>query len=286
MDWRMKSRFFSVFEHFPFASQGHKLLQKYATGRYFELLDDETFEAYNFHVEQFAVRSTNGIAMEFGSGRNLLVPLLLSHSGARVVYCYDLTRHATLGQINNMIRQLAERLDGTWPTVSDFSELATKYRIQYVAPGDARKTHLPTGSIDMIYSTSTLEHIPEASICEILEECSRILKPDGFMSFIIDYHDHYATSDSSIGMFNFYQFSETEWKKHNPNNHYQNRLRHCDYSRIFERCGLTIQMVDAISPDWAKRDATLVSLDSTFANYELSDLQTANGFFILTKNSC
>lgn len=283
MNWKMKSRIFSFLERIPFGAAAHKALQKYGTGRYFETLDDETFSAYNYHVEQFVRRSPAGTAMEFGSGRNLLVPLLLSNAGAKAIYCYDLTRHATLDQINNMIGQLAQRLGGEWPTVEDFSDLAAKYHIQYFAPGDARDTALPAGSVDMIYSTSTLEHIPESSIRQILKECLRIVKPEGFFGFIIDYHDHYATADPEIGMFNFYRFSERDWKKYNPDIHYQNRLRHSDYIRIFEECGLYPEVADAIKPEWAARDAKLVPINPAFSSYSTDDLKTANGFFILRK---
>jgi len=119
-------------------------------------------------------------------------------------------------------------------------QLKQYYGIEYLAPCDARNTHLESNSINFITSTNTLEHIPRQDIQAILKECHRLLKPNGIMSFIIDYQDHYSFFDKNISVYNFLRYSDFTWKIFNPSLHYQNRLRHKDYQNLIKSAGFTI----------------------------------------------
>ena len=269
MNWKLKCLAFHVIRYAPRSL--YSLLQKRATGRYFFTVADEELAAYGHHLRHFR----GGRALEFGAGSNLLCPLLLSNAGASEVLALDLQRLGTVEQVNHVIRQLRERLSGEWPEITDLdSDLTAKYRIRYLAPADARSTLLPPGSVDFICSTSTLEHIPPEDIAAIIRECSRVLSPNGVMSHIIDYHDHYATADPSISRFNFYRYSERAWRIFNPPMHYQNRLRHTDYVRLFH--GFEIEE-RAIIPD----ELVDVPLAREFQRYTQDDLRAKNGFFYI-----
>jgi hypothetical protein len=206
---------------------------------------------------------------------------MLSHAGAGKVYALDLVRLATIEQVNGVIRQLKELVPGDWPAVGSFEDLERLYRIQYHAPGDARSTGLPDRSVDFICSTAVMEHIPEPEIRAILGECRRIATARARFSFIIDYHDHYGTADGEITLWNFYRYSEKEWRKFNPSNHYQNRLRHSDHERIFGELGLDTVKVQRIIPDWAEPSLKKVPVCDEFARYSRDDLLAASGKFLL-----
>jgi hypothetical protein len=258
----------------------HGFLQRYITGRYFETLTPETLAGYQFHVSNFR----GGVAMEFGAGRNLLTPLLLSHAGATRVYAFDLMPIATVEQINGVIKQLARLLTGSWPQIDSFSELLTSYRIDYRAPGDARDTALHDGSVDFIYSSSTLEHIPGEDIAKILTECKRVASATCRMSFIIDYHDHYGSADSTITRWNFYRFTEREWRKYNPGNHYQNRLRHSEHERLFDEAGLETISAQRVVQPWAESELDRTPICQEF-QHSRADLATTNGYFVLAPHA-
>jgi ubiquinone/menaquinone biosynthesis C-methylase UbiE len=121
--------------------------------------------------------------------------------------------------------------------INNLKDLVDHYGISYNAPSDAKRTGLHPESIDVVVSTNTLEHIPKEDIVGILCEMKRILKPGGFISSKIDYSDHYAATDRNIDRLNYLKFSDAEWDKYNHSNHYQNRLRHHDYRKIFEEAG-------------------------------------------------
>jgi len=227
--------------------------------------------------------------MEFGAGRNLLTPLLLSAAGAREVHVFDIDRLATTEQVNYVIRQLTSRnhpiVKGGWREIQDLDEdLRRLYRIRYCAPADARDTRLPTDSIDFICSTSTLEHIKRDDISSILAESQRICTPNGLLSFIIDYHDHYATADPGITRFNFYRYSEKSWRWFNPPNHFQNRMRHSDYELLFDESGLTALEHRPVIPTEDFRYLDNMPMSKAFSHYSSEDLLALNGFFLLKGN--
>lgn len=114
------------------------------------------------------------------------------------------------------------------------------YGIFYIAPYDASNTNFCDHYFDACISTNTLEHIPESDLHRIFTELNRTLKPGGIVSAHIDYSDHYAHTDKSISLLNFLKFDDEEWKHFNHKCHYQNRLRHYDYLRIFEDASFDI----------------------------------------------
>lgn len=273
-DWRIKCAALHVLNILP--AKLHKLTH-HISGRYFLKVTSQLLAAHGYHVNNF--RKVGGAALEFGAGSNLLCPLLLSNAGATQVFTYDLSRLATVQQVNHVIRQLRSVIGGDWPEVDDLDDsLIRLYRIHYMAPADARSTGLPSHSIDFICSTSTLEHIPVDDIYLILKECQRLGSRQALFSFLIDYHDHYASADSSITRVNFYRYSERAWKLFNPPNHYQNRLRHSDYERIFHECKLAPIESRAVVPH--------IEIDNNriapcFRSYNLQDLMALNGFFTM-----
>lgn len=158
--------------------------------------------------------------------------------------------------------------------------------IDYRTPCNARTTGLDLGSIDCITSTNTLEHIPPQDIHAILRECYRLLRDDGFMSFRIDYQDHYSYFDSSISVYNFLQYSNKAWRFFSPALQYQNRLRHKDYLELFQSVGFEI--IEERRKDGTAVDLEIIKqlrLDKRFREYSLQELAIRNSLIILRKPS-
>jgi hypothetical protein len=289
MNWKLKSLAMHFLAHAPGSLVMHRWLQRNITGRYLDRLSNEVVAVYSYHVKNFLglPDPERRCALEFGVGRNLLTPLLLSAAGARQIFAFDIEKLATLEHINHVIRQLRE-LDiacpgQVWREIENIKvDLKRYYRINYLAPCDVRRTALPPGSIDFICSTSTLEHIARADIVSIVAECRRLCSPFALMSFVIDYHDHYSTADSKITRFNFYRYSERNWRWFNPPNHFQNRMRHSDYEVLFDSCGLTALERRAIIPPYDEKELHGIRLSSEFVQYSTADLAALNGFFLLS----
>jgi SAM-dependent methyltransferase len=289
MHWKVKCLAHYALAYLPFGAAAHRFAQRRVTGRYLPRLGPQDIGPYLFHVENFrrAGISSKSTALEFGGGANLVTPLLLSAAGAQRVLVYDLHRLATVAQVNDAIRQLREQgaescNSPAWPSITDLTaDLAGRYRIDYRAPADARRTGLAAESVALVYSTSTLEHIPPSQIRPILRECRRVLQSNGMMSFIVDYHDHYSSADLSITRFNFLRYEDWAWKWFNPPNHFQNRLRHSDYEQLFAESGLVPIETRHIIPAGSIEELERVPISAAFHRYSPEDLAGLNGFFLL-----
>jgi hypothetical protein len=281
MNWKMKALAFHASAHMPGRRLLYRLVQQYVTKGHFLTITPTFLRLYGFHVANYQ-RVHPCRALEFGAGRNLLSPLLLSHAGATEIFVYDIERLSSAPQINDTVRQLRSCVPGDWPDVADCEDdLFRKYRIRYCAPGDARATGLPEGAIGFVCSTSVLEHIPAESIERILQECSRVSAPGALSSHIIDYTDHYRYADAAVPLFNFYRFSERQWRLWNPGGHFQNRLRHGDFERLFERAGLRSVKIDPhrVAPEVLAP----TPLAREFRSYAPSDLLTEAAYCLLTR---
>ena len=159
------------------------------------------------------------------------------------------------------------------PSDASMSDVLASNRITYLAPADARASGLPTGSIDAVVTTSTLEHIPRADLVQIFAECHRIVRDGGGMSMLIDYSDHWSHFDHSITAFNFLQFTEDDWKRRNPALNYQNRMRHSEFVALFESSGFDIVDVVTTGGDAESlRTLSTVTLSPEFEAFAPEDL--------------
>jgi predicted SAM-dependent methyltransferase len=291
MNWKVKCLAFYLMHYAPAGGNIHAWVQRRITRRYLPRLTQEFISGYLFNVRNFEELHSDSAssAFEFGAGANLLTSLLLSAAGASKVFVYDIKRLATVEQVNDAIRQLREmkypnQSNPQWPSITNLdADLSSKYAVNYIAPGDARHTGLPANSIDFVYSTSTLEHIPKNEMHSILIECRRILKPGGHISFVVDYHDHYASADAAISRFNFFRYSNTLWKWFNPPNHYQNRLRHSDYERMFTESEFRLVSSRHIIPPGSIEQLQGVPVADCFRRYSKEDLAGLNGLFLLER---
>lgn len=279
INYHLKCAAFWFLHYAPGSAGLHKLLQRRVTGRYHLNLTPELLDVYGRHAD---VYPGQGVALEIGSGSNLIAPLILSQAGVPEIVTVDINRLATLDQVNNLISQLKRR-DSFWQEVSSFEELKSRYRIDYRAPADVRDCTDLVGRVGLVMSTSVLEHIPADDIRTILDKTVSFMLPGARQSHVVDYHDHYGSSDPSIGLFNFYRYNEAAWRRYNPPNHYQNRLRHSDYVALFKDSGLQLDECRSRELDWSLPDLERVPLASPFEAYSRDDLLAANGFFTLTK---
>jgi SAM-dependent methyltransferase len=282
MDWRIKCVACHILGAMPGGGSAHRALQRYVTGRHLLNISRNGLVVHRYHVENYQRLGIPGRALEFGAGPNLLSALMMSAAGASEVIAIDLARLATVERVNHVVRQLRQlQVPGQWAEVTDLGrDLEQRYRIRYLAPADARATGLPADSTDFIYSTSTLEHVDARDIASILRECRRVATRNGLISLAIDYKDHYAGFDRKISKANFYRYNDRQWAKYNPRYHFQNRLRHCDYERMFAELGLPI-IAGSRHERGQADELQRVRLAPRFLRYAPEDLLTFNGRFLL-----
>jgi SAM-dependent methyltransferase len=213
---------------------------------------------------------------EFGAGYDLHLPLIQSRLGFHDQTVVDIRRVARAALVVDIASRLPRTLHESDPTPADpqgtMDEVLAAHRITYAAPADARSTGRPSGSMDAVVTTSTLEHIPAADLAAILRECHRLLRDGGGMSMQIDYSDHWSHFDHRLTPYNFLRFPQREWDRWNPALQYQSRLRHSDYLALFDAAGFEIARCETAGDDEAGlEDLAAVPLAPPFDQYDEHD---------------
>ena len=277
MNWRLKCLAFRMLDVVPGGDAIYELAQRHVTSRYFRRLSEANLESHRYHVSNYLKLGRAGIALEFGAGGSLSAALMLSAAGA-TVYAYDIARLANVERINHVIRTYRTLgMADDWPELETMADLEPRYRIRYVAPGDVMATGLPAGSVDYMYSMSCLEHIPVDQLPGVLAELRRIASHDALIGFGIGYYDHYATADKSITKCNFYRYNDRQWRFWNPPRQHQNRLRHCDFEKLFA----DFEILDNVRMLADEGVLEGLPIDAKFAGYSRADLLTVSGRFLL-----
>jgi SAM-dependent methyltransferase len=295
-DWRLKAAAQKVLSAVPGGYGLNYRLQR-AVGS-FPLSDREIdfgIRLATTHVANFVRYGSRPLpearTFEFGAGWDLHIPLMLSALGARHQIVVDIRDHLRPELVDDTVRRLPDhRPDtlGEWepprpPAGVELRRwLLEEAGIDFRAPCDARATGLPDGSIDLITSTATLEHIPPDDILRILVECRRLLAPGGIVSCNIDYGDHYSYFDNTLGPYHFLTFPERRWRWLNSDMQFQNRMRHSQYLDMVEEAGFTV--IDESRSGGSADDIAVVEaldLAEPFDRMDPADVAVQSSFLTL-----
>lgn len=295
MNWKLKCLTSHVLASLPQTDLVYDLIQKHLTKRWYRSVSDTISgpNIYTEHINNFHAHYgdiSKATYFEFGVARDVFSALLNYCFGIPQQLAVDLRPLARPELINHIIRQLRNyRHPGFVRTTEreiglDFvADLKLYYGIDYRAPSDARAVEMPDGSVDLIASTSTLEHIPKGDIAEILLECFRLCNNRSVISMQIDYSDHYSHVDKRITPYNFLQFSDKQWKYLNIKHYYTNRLRHSDYRALFQQAGFRIIDESSVTPLDAHKLIASIKLSDHYKDYQVDDLIKTSGFFVAMK---
>jgi SAM-dependent methyltransferase len=301
MNWRHKALLQLVFSSVPFGERLNYFFQRHVTkslpttdAKFASIVSTakEHIDIIKRYYHRPLGKST---FYEFGSGWDVTIPLAFYAFGVQCQILVDIRNLLRRDLVNDTIekyqrislnfalpRKPNRYIDGKQ---RDWAPLLKKYYgIDYRAPCDAQHTQIESCSIDCITSTSTLEHIPTQDIQKILEECYRILRDDGIMSFQIDYQDHYSYFDRDLSVYNFLQYSDKAWIWFSPPLGYQNRLRHRDYIDLFQKSGF--EVVAECRRDGTETDLEAISrlsFDGKYSAYSLPELAVRGALVALRK---
>jgi SAM-dependent methyltransferase len=302
VNWRVKALCQLGLSVAPLGETANYYAQRYVTGNaalsyhFLRILKAKAANHIDAMHSHLAVPLSQAVVYQFGAGWELGLPLLLWALGVDHQILADRRCLVRIELVNDVVNKLGQmyaelRLcrQPKRELESDLERaLATLrecYGIDYRAPLDAASTGFGDGTIDCVIAYDTLEHIPQRELKSILEECRRVLKPDGAMIFKVDYQDHYSFSDENISAYNFLRYSDRTWRLFNPYLHYQNRLRHPDYVAAFKDAGLETLQVKKIGPTGEDlRQVQELGLAAGFRHYPLDELAVRGAVFVLRPN--
>lgn len=244
-------------------------------------------------LEKIGIDPRNKVFLELGTGQIPLVPLSFYLMGGGKVFSVDVNELMDSRKFLRCVKYVIENRKDVEATLGGkldnerfnllvegyqsggVSEILQLLNISYEVCPSGANLSLPDNSIDVYFSNTTLEHIPENELEDVLKESMRVLKKNGICLHYIDYHDHFATCDKKISAINFLRYSDAEWKSVVNNGIlYTNRLRHSDMVHLIKYVGGELIFVQKKNSDDVKHELKEgFVLDSKFRGKTVEDLQ-------------
>jgi len=205
-----------------FANRVARWLPYYATNAN-ERHPMQVVEQYARNLAKENLSISDKHVLEAGAGRTNTVGYGLLHAGASEVtllepfVAFDMQRDRALRDSNP---DIAGTVDGRLTRVASFDQI-------------------PTGSVDLLLSTSVLEHVRD--LPAFFAGCLRVLKPDGVMLHRVDYRDHFFKYPYA-----FLTFSDATWSRWlDPGD--LPRWRLDDHVCAMSACGFHVEILDSSS---------------------------------------
>ncbi len=259
MNWRLKGLLQKGISLLPRAPRVNGVLQKH-----FGALRDPDREidskitsdwlVFAEHLRTLGLTPQGLVFLEVGTGWFPALPICFALAGARAIETYDTTRlldgplswrlvrrlevhlerlAAASGQTLEAVRRRFAQLTGA----TSIEELLSRAGVRYHAPGDASRTRLQSGSVDIVFSNSVLEHVTPTALDAIMVESHRVVRPGGYVIHSVNCGDHYAYADRGITQVNYLRYRDLHWRLWNNELQFQNRLRASDFVRASEAAG-------------------------------------------------
>jgi hypothetical protein len=195
--------------------------------------------------------------LELGTGYVGATPVVMWLLGAAAITTIDLNRLFVLDSLRESIR-LANRMDlfnVLKPHVTSARALEQRLvrmygwldstptslpdGITYLAPCDLL-TYDFTSQFDLVFSVSTLEHIPRSIVGPFLERMASVLAKGGTCLHAIDLSDHLDSAHNPLA---FLAVNRTDYCEDSNADSRGNRIRSSEWLNLFASCGLSASVV-------------------------------------------
>jgi SAM-dependent methyltransferase len=218
--------------------------------------------------------------VEIGPGDSLGHALCAAADGAQSIDLIDVGDFAT--QENGHYRRIADELarrHGFSPQMNAFDRenVLRQCRARYLTHGLASFGEVATGSIDLIFSSSVLEHLPYGQFDDFLREMFRTLAADGLAIHRVDLQDHIG------GRLENLRFPLWLWElpAMARSGFYTNRLRHSDIVSRARACGFDVSTT--LLKRWSEMPTPLYALHEDFRKHAEEDLLVCGFTMVLRK---
>jgi SAM-dependent methyltransferase len=243
-----------------------------------------------------------GTVLDVGTGWFHHDPFLIYLTGDYTVYLCDIEDRGNLRAIRNYLHLLLssqdlvcselgishETMEAKLAPLLHLETRADIYRKCHFVPAitaEPTKPFLPEESIDLMIGSCVLNHIPPPMLAAELRALRRMLKPTGYMYFLIGHDDHWAFHDPSANMFNYYRYSDAYYHRFFETKfEYHNRMVKEEWFDLFRSCQLSVKEYAAHVTDRSQSEiAHLPAIDPRFAKYPREDLAIQYSYFLLSK---
>ncbi len=306
--WKAKAITQKAISFLPYSNKVNYLFQRYVTKGVF--LDDEhlryKLEHARDHIHflrKYGAKATDNEILELGTGWYPIIPICFYLKDLGQTTSIDIQLWLNKENILTTLQKLEEwknkglltqYLDSfnqdKWEQLIQIINHPLDYDLNKIKDiiglhtlvTDARKTNIPSQSIDFVCSNNTFEHIHKNILIDILIEFKRVLKTNGIMSHFIDLSDHFAHFDKSITIYNFLKFSQAQWKMIDNSIQPQNRMRFKDYKVIYE--DLQIPITEEQIREGNIEELSKVKVHRDYAKHSKEELAISHGYVVSSFN--
>ena len=197
----------------------------------------------HFHRAGLASDRRGFVALELGPGDSLFSALSVYSLGGSETYLIDIAPFAT--RDIGAYRHMAEFLSSKELRVPDLDSALSLEQVletcgaHYGTAGLDSLRSVPSGSVDLIWSQSVLQHMRRDEFPDIISETRRVIRPNGICSHSVDLKDCLG------GRLNNLRLPERLWERNfmAGSGFYTNRVRFSEMLRLFEQAGFETEIL-------------------------------------------
>ena len=226
---------------------------------------------FNSHTEKTGLSNDlcDKTVLEIGPGDSIATAIIAKAHGARAILVdtgafvrSDIEPYLELVRVLSRQRLSPPDLSGCL-TIDD---ILVRCGARYMTEGLKSIASIESESVDLIFSQAVLEHVSKREFRETLQECRRILRPDGICSHQVDLRDHLD------GALNNLRFSERIWESEffTKSGFYTNRIRYSQMLDLFDQAGYKVKITEL--QKWDVLPTPRAKLDESFRHLREDDL--------------
>lgn len=219
--------------------------------------------------------------LELGPGDSVLSAGVAKAAGASASWLVD------AGDFADRNPALFRALDAALPSSGlpslglcpdlGFDAILSHLGARYLTRGLASLAEIPSGSVDLVWSSVVLEHVRRDEFDRFIAELARVLAPTGVMSHAVDLRDHLGGSLHNL------RFSDATWETPRWRNagFYTNRLSQAEMLGSFARAGLRTVRLD--NDLWPAPPLDRDKMHEAFRNRSDEELRIAGFEIVLVR---
>lgn len=276
-----------VLSRLPMSGAAWQKLGLFSPG--FMLDADYAIGVFHHHYEQAGSPESGFTFLELGPGDSLATAAIAWAHGAAGGWLVDAGAYASrdIAVYRSLFARLVARrtelnlrrdpreLDGCQSVDALLALTSTIYR----EDGLQGLRSVPAGSVDLVLSQATLEHVPRGEFAASMAELYRVMKPGAVATHQIDFRDHLGGSLHNL------RFADATWEQPwfaRRSGFYTNRLRLSEIVAAMTAAKLSVETVSR--DQWQTPPVARRRLAKQFHGLTDDDLRTSSAVLLARKH--
>lgn len=190
-------------------------------------------------------------------------------AGFRTYVAHLLAQLPTLESRDGAAREKAIILLRRISECASFEEIYRLLNWSYVVDVNGRLDAVADKSLDLVFSSDVMEHIPAGSLPLLADSLTRVLTPRGHVTQQIVEADHLVIYSRKMHSKSYLKFSDKHWRRWLENDvQYTNRWQHSDFARLFRDLDFIIVDEEIVS----SVDTATIEIAPRWRDYDKADL--------------